>query len=294
MFQLNSDQIETMSNNLSYQKYEQAWGAKTFRPTDVTKGMNRMEFVNLTVQNHVGIVTIDRPPVNAVNRQLYKEIMDTFRSINEIDEIRVAILRAEGKTFVAGNDVKDLQQLNKDNGMEYRDMVKDSLGSVYQCRVPVIGAINGLAFGAGLGYAAGCDILIASEEAAFGIPEIKVGIVGGAQWLSLLVPGKVVRFMALTGCSLKAQELKQYGAVYKVVPGEKLMEAATEVANLLMTNSPIMLRYWKEALNINANARLAEKYDVEADFTGKYLETEDFQETLTAFLEKRKPVFKGK
>jgi enoyl-CoA hydratase len=253
-----------------------------------------MEFLKFEIRNGVGIVKIDKPPVNAINTQLYKEIDALFKSINGMDEVKAVILCSDGKHFMAGNDLKELAQLNRSSIFEYRDMVKNSMGAVYDCRVPVIGAVNGAALGAGLGYAASCDILVASEDALFGLPEVKVGFISAGEFLSLLVPGKVVNYMALTGRSVEAWEMMKYGAIYKVVPREKLMETAMELADDLMANSPLIQQYFKRALHTNANARLAEQCDVEWAFCADIVGSEDYKEAKTAFLQHRKPVYKGK
>lgn len=253
-----------------------------------------MDFITFEIQNNIGIVTVNRPPVNAVNIQLYNEIKEIFMSINGMDEVRVVIFRAEGKQFIAGNEIGELKALNRSTINEYRDLVKTSMGAVYDCRVPVIGAINGAALGAGLGYSACCDILVASERASFGIPEVKVGFISAGEFLSLLVPGKMVNYMALTGNSLKAEEMMKFGAVYKVVPGEKLMETAMEIANELLSQSTLFQKYWKSSLHTNLNAHLSEKADVEWGFTADIIDSDDYKESKTAFLEKRKPVYKGR
>jgi Enoyl-CoA hydratase/carnithine racemase len=253
-----------------------------------------MDFVTLEVQDSIGIVTINRPPVNATNTQLYQEIDTMFKSINGMDTVNAVILRSGGKHFMAGNELNELGQLNRSSILDYRDMVKNSMGAVYGCRVPVIGVVNGAALGAGLGFAACCDIIIASEDAFFGLPEVKIGFISASGFLSLLVPSKVVRYMALTGRSIDAQTMMKYGAVHKVVPSEKLMEAAMEVVDELLANSPLIQQYFKRALLTNANARLADQSDVEWGLSSDLLKSEDYSEAKAAFIQHRQPVYKGK
>lgn len=253
-----------------------------------------MEYLKLKVENHIGIVTYSKPPVNAITADVYNEFRSMFDSINVMDDIRVVILRAEGKFFAPGNDVSQLASFTPNIVQDYVNLVKSGIGAVYTCRVPVIAAVNGAALGAGLAIASCCDFIVASDNAYFGIPEIRVGIVGAAEFADLLVPRKVVNYMALTGKPLTAKEVQQYGGVHKVVPQDQLMDAALELANDLLASGPIILRWFKKALQTNLDARLLEKYDVEASYTSKYIETEDYKEATTAFLEKRKPQFKGK
>lgn len=254
-----------------------------------------MDFVGLEVRDHVGIVTVDRPPVNAVSLQLYGEIADTFEALNDRDDVRVAILRAEGeKAFMAGNDLNEFATMEPDNAGERMRQVRESFWSVYDCRVPVVGAINGPALGSGLCYAAVCDALVAAEEATFGLPEIDVGVMGGAKHLSLLVPRMVVRYMHYTGATLTAEEMKQYGAVIEVVPRERLLRTAMELAERIAKKSPIATRFAKESLNKIEYMDLKEGYEFEQSLTGELSGYEDSKEAARAFFEKREPVFRGR
>ncbi|MCG7344052.1 enoyl-CoA hydratase-related protein [Sporosarcina sp. ACRSL] len=252
-----------------------------------------MKFVSLEVENHIGVVTLHREPINAITFDMYEEIRDTFTAINVMDDVRVVILRAEGRMFSPGGDVNEFKTL-QDRFSEYIDTVKISIDSVYNCHVPVVGVIHGAALGSGMALAACCDILVASDDAVFGIPEIKVGIIGAGEFADLLVPRKVLNYMALTGNPITAQEIQQYGGIHKVVPREELMNAALEVVDELLQVGPIASRYFKEALHRNLDAQLLEKSTLEASYTEKYVGTADFTEAITAFLEKRKPEYKGK
>lgn len=253
-----------------------------------------MKYLSLEVKDYIGIVTYNKPPVNAIDADVYNEFRMMFDGINIRDDIRVCILRAEGKMFAPGNDVNDLNLLKPTIVEEYLNIVKSGIGAVYGCRVPLIAAVNGAAMGAGMAVAACCDFIIASEKAVFGIPEIKVGIVGAAEFADLMVPRKVVNYMALTGKSLTAKEIEHYGGVLKVVPPDQLMDECMKLANDLMASGPIILRMFKKALQTNLDARLIEKYNVEGAYTTKYCAYDDFNEASKSFLEKRKPVFTGK
>lgn len=254
-----------------------------------------MDFVTLEVKDNIGIVTVNRPPVNAVNAQLYKEIADTFRSINEMDDVRVVVFRAEGeKAFLAGNDLNEFLTMTPENANERMRKVRESFWSVYDCKVPVIGAINGIAPGTGLAYASVCDIIIASENATFSLPEINVGVMGGAKHLSRLVPQMVVRYMHYTGKPMKAAEMKEYGAVLKVVPKEELLDAAMIVASEISKKSPIAIKLAKQSLNTIEYMDLKEGYTYEQSLSRELSGYEDSKEAVNAFFEKREPVFKGK
>lgn len=253
-----------------------------------------MNSITLEVKDYIGIVTLNHPPINALTIDIYNEMKETFRKVNYRDDIRVVILRAEGKHFAAGNDLEVVKNLTPPLIDEYTDGIKSAVGAVADCRVPVIAAINGAALGAGLAIVSCCDIIIASEKASFGIPEVKIGIIGAAGFLRRLVPKNVVNYMALTGDALIAEEMMKYGAVHQVVPHEQLMDACLEMAKKLLGNSPLIQEYWKTSLRINADARLIEQYDVEMVFSTDALKSEDFQEAVTAFLERRQPEYKWK
>lgn len=252
-----------------------------------------MSNVQLDVQGHVGIITLNRPPINALTFEMYEEINDTFSSINEMDEVRVVILRADGNMFSAGNDVNEFTTV-QNRFTEYIETIKSCVSAVYSCRVPVIAMVHGYVMGAGLALAACCDMLVASEDAEFGIPEIKVGLIGAAEFADLLVPRKVLNYMALSGNPVSAREIAQYGGIHQVVPKDELMDAAMGIANELLEVAPVALMYFKEALQTNLDANLLQKYTHEMTYTEKYLETDDFKEAITAFIEKRKPVYQGK
>jgi enoyl-CoA hydratase len=155
--------------------------------------------------------------------------------------------------------------------------------------------VQGLALGAGLALASCCDILVASEKARFGIPEVKVGVVGGASFLSRMLPQQLHRYMAYSGDMIMAEQMKQYGAVLKVVQDDQLLISAMDIVDHILNNPPLTLKGFKLAMNKNEDARLDKKYGLEAELGRDLMyKTEDLQEALDAFLNKRKPVYKGR
>jgi len=254
-----------------------------------------MEFVKLDVSNYIATITLNRPPANALNRQAYAELGDAFRKVNDmLDEVRVVILTASGKLFCSGNDVNEFNDTSRSEMIVQSGYFGDCLTAIYNCPVPVIGAVNGAAVGSGFCIASVCDLLVASEKAKFGTPEIKVGVVGGLAFLPTMVPTKVGKYMSLTGHLLTAAELERYGSIHTVVAHEKLMEAAISLANELLLCAPLALRAWKKSYNLIENLGWVDKEGITDMFVQDLIDTEDSQEAVKAFLEKRKPVYKGR
>jgi enoyl-CoA hydratase len=254
------------------------------------------EYIRAEVEDHVAMVTFDRPPVNALNRQAYDEITAFFRTLGDDREVRVAVLTGGGaRAFCAGADLGPAQARSDeppplDSGLP----VRDAFWAIYDCAVPVIGAINGAALGAGLAIAAVCDILIASERAVFGLPEINVGLLGGGRHLQRLVGPYRMRRMMFTGLRASAEEMYRFGCVEQVVPHDQLIPAARTLAAEIATKSPVAVRLAKESLNRAEFMDLKEGYRTEQDYTARLRNFEDSREARQAFLEKRPPVFKGR
>jgi len=252
-----------------------------------------MKFIQIDVKDNVGFVTLNRPPMNALTFEMYQEIEEMFTQINDMNDVRVVILKAEGKLFSAGNDVNEFTTI-QDRFTDYVETIKSCMDTVYRCDVPVIAMVHGYVMGAGLALTASCDLIVASDDAQFGIPEIKVGLIGAAEFADLLVPRKVLNYMALTGNPVSAKEIEAYGGIHKVVSSDKLKDTTMGLADELLQVGPIALSYFKEALRTNLDANLLEKYTHELSYTKKYMETDDFKEAINAFLEKRKPIYQGK
>ena len=254
-----------------------------------------MSTFSLSVEQHIGIVTFNKPPVNAFNRQAYAEMKEMFESINARDDIWVVLLRAEGKHFSTGNDVNEFLDLTTSKQAQmYAQGVSDGVAAVYNCRVPVIAAVNGSALGAGLALASCCDVIVAADNARFGLPEIRVSIVGAACFIARMVPQHLHRYLAFSGDVLTASEMKQFGAVLKVVPQAELWAAALAVAQRLAAMPPLCLRGFKAAMNENENAALPAQYAVELSHGAALIDSHDFKEAVTSMLEKRQPVFHGR
>lgn len=250
--------------------------------------------VRLDVSDYVAVVTLDSPPVNAQSLQLIEELTLVMDQISERADIRVAILTGAGKVFSAGADMKNRQRVASADGggagAHFRRS-REAYHSVRECAKPVIGALNGPALGAGLAVAASCDILVASETACLGLPEIDVGLMGGGRHAMRLFGHSKIRRMMLTGYRVQGPELYRLGVVEACTPPERLMDEAMEIARSIAAKSPVAARLAKQTLNTIEDMTLRDGYRYEQMMTAQLTKTEDSKEAMRAFAEKRKPNF---
>lgn len=261
----------------------------------------RVPDVRVEVADHIAIVTIDRPPVNAITRATMAELRDAFTTLGADRDVRVAILTAAGeRAFIAGVDLKTVgvDDRGPDVPAAYvtdpPKVARDAMWSITDCAVPVIAAVNGPALGAGVAFAACCDIILASDNATFGTTEINVGLLGASAHLSMLVGRHKARELFFTGELITAGELHRLGAVRAVVPREQLLDAARGLAATLASKSPIALRLAKEAMNRVEDLPLKDAYRTEQEYTARLLGFEDAAEARQAYLEKREPNWRWK
>lgn len=251
-----------------------------------------MSFVKVEVEDYIATVTYDRPPANATNDEAYIELRDAFYALEARDDIKVVIFTGAGKIFMAGNDLDEFGEFyDRGKATAYYDTIRNAYLSVKNCTYPVIGAINGSCAGAGCAFAGCCDVLITVEKAKFILSEIKVGIIGADGFASLLVPEKVLRYMALSGNPVTAEQIHGWGGIHMVVPRETLMAEARAVAGEFAANSRRALLLWKKCLNQNYDHRLAEKFDNNLQCTVTFQNYADFREASQAYVEKRPPNF---
>jgi enoyl-CoA hydratase/carnithine racemase len=255
-----------------------------------------LENVRLSFDGHVAVVTLDRAPVNAQTPLFQEEIAFAFDYLSDLDDVRVVVLTGAGKAFCAGVDIKD--RAGKEWApAERRNTLRsarESYHSIVECTKPVIGAINGAALGAGLALVASCDILIASEEASLGLPEVTVGLMGGCRHAMQMFGRSKVRRMMLTGDRVSGAELYRLGIVEACVPAAELMPTAMAMAGRIAGYSPLATRLAKQSLNAIETMSLRDGYRYEQDMTLQLGKSEDSREAMLAFKEKRAPVFKGR
>jgi enoyl-CoA hydratase len=251
--------------------------------------------VSLEVQDHIAVVRLDRPPVNALDRETRRRMIDIFDEISEREDVRVAILTGEGKVFCSGADLKDRPAADKPGDfLLHNRLTRETGNAIRECAKPVIAAINGAALGAGMGLMCACDIFIASEDATFAMPEINVGLAGGVSMLRTLVGRSFTRRMFYTGMRVPAAELYRRGVLDEVVPADQLMPMAMQIAAEIASKSPVAIMYAKNAANMMDLLPQRDGYRFEQNFTMALSKTEDAREARQAFLEKRKPVYKGR
>lgn len=248
-----------------------------------------------TDDNGIATVTINRPDkLNALNDDVLNELADVFKEIQVDEGIKAVIVTGAGdKAFVAGADIKELRDLDNRSGRMASQKGQQIFQLIEDSRKPVIAAVNGYALGGGAELAMACHLRMASQNAAFGLPEVGLGIIpgyGGTQRLTRLVGRARALEMILTGKQVKADEAKQMGLVNDVVDGDPA-EAATALIGKILKNGPLAIR---KAIQAVYHADHQSGYQVEADLFGQLCETDDFMEGTSAFLEKRKAEFKGK
>jgi len=251
--------------------------------------------IRLQFDGAVAIVTLDMPPVNALGLDNYQEIARTFDRLSDMALVRAVVLTAAGKAFCAGVDMKKRGQAVKDDGdtWSYLRAARESFYAIRECKKPVVAAINGVALGAGFGLAAHSDILIASENASVGLPEIDVGLMGGGTVVQSMFSPSTARRMMFMGYRMPAAELYRLGLIEACVAPEALLETAMSFARELAAKSPTAMRYAKQTMNTISEMPARESYRFEQNMTAELSKTPDAREAVLAFMEKRAPNFTG-
>lgn len=258
--------------------------------------MNDYTQLKIAIDGHVATFTMDSPPVNALTRTLNDELTHALDSVSETDAIRVVILTGAGKVFCAGADLKGRAENIKAPGdfLAHSRRTRECFHAIRECAKPVIVAINGAALGSGLAMVASADILIASEKATLGLPEVDVGLLGGCRHAMRLFSHSRLRRMMLTGMRVPGPELYRLGIVEACTAPEALMSTAMELAQTIAAKSPVSTRLGKHTLNVIEDMSLRDGYRYEQDMTGLIGKTDDAKEAQLAFKEKRAPVFQGR
>lgn len=258
--------------------------------------MTTYKTILLEVSAGIATLTVNRPEVrNALGAETVAEIQAALRELAGRNDVGVLILTGAGdKAFVAGADIRELRQRGKREGLEAIN--QELFTAVETFPWPVIAAVNGYALGGGCELSLACDIRVAAEEARFGFPETGLGIMpaaGGTQRLPRLVGWGKAKELILTGEIIDAREAARVGLVSQVVPRSDLLATAKAYAEKILSRGPLAVRLAKLALNVSARAGLDAGLEVERLAQTILFESKDKQEGMTAFLEKRKPKFRG-
>ncbi len=260
-----------------------------------------MEFENTLYEKSEGIatITINRPKaLNALNKQAVQEISARLDDAEKDETVKVIVITGAGERgFCVGLDLKAVKGINAVDGMNLSLLGQRLTKKIEELTKPVIAAINGYALGGGLELAMSCDLRIASENARLGQTELNVGLIpgwGGTQRLPRLVGIGIAKEMIFTGKMIDAKTAEKLGLLNKVVPSDKLKSTVKEAAVELMTKPPVGIQLVKQLINSSIEIDLTRGLVQEAQAFGVLAATEDFDEGVAAFIEKRKPKFKGK
>jgi len=249
-------------------------------------------------QGHVGVIKFNRPKaLNAINPQLISEVHQALDEIEKDPSLRVVVMAGEGdKAFIAGADISYMVNLPPLGARSWSQEGHDLGFRIENFPLPVIACVNGFALGGGAEMAMACDFIYASENAKFGQPEINLGIIpgfGGTQRLSRLLGKAIAKELCMTGLMISPQEAKSIGLVNKVFPPDKLWEETMKTANLIASKGKVSLRSVKQCIDRGYDTDLRRGCQMECDHFGLCMSSPDAKEGMSAFLEKRKPEFKG-
>ena len=259
-----------------------------------------MDYENIIfeIKKNIAVITINRPKsLNALNTDVLNELFCAFEEVSSNPDIRVLILTGSGeKAFVAGADIAELAELNTLQAKLFASGGHKTMAAIGDLSIPVIAAVNGFALGGGLELALSCDFIYASDNAKFGLPEITLGLIpgfGGTQRLSRIIGKNLAKELIFTGKIISADEAFQMGFVNKIVAPDQLMDKTFKTAEAITTKGRVSLNAAKQTINQGLDVDLATGCKMEIDSFALCMASEDAKEGTHAFLEKRKPEFKG-
>jgi enoyl-CoA hydratase len=250
--------------------------------------------ISTTITDHIAEVVVDVPPVNALTVAGWFELADAILRAGNDPDVHVVVLAAEGKGFNAGVDIKEMQSTEGFTALVGANQgCAAAFAAVYDCAVPVIAAVQGFCLGGGIGLVGNADIIVASDDATFGLPEVKQGALGAATHLSRLVPQHRMRHLVYTAERATAQELASYGSVLKVVPRDQLRETAREIARQIAAIDPTVIRAAKASLNGIDPVDVKRSYRFEQGFTFELNLSGVSDKARDSFVERRDGWTKG-
>lgn len=259
--------------------------------------MSDQKVVELAIDEGVGVITINNPPVNALTLDVRSQLKDVLQEVEQNKDIRAIVVTGAGpKCFVAGADIKDFPNQFEVGPRENATIYKKMFSYLENTPRPVIAALNGLALGGGLELALSCDLRIADEKAKFGLTEVTLGLVpglGGTQRLARLVGPAKAKELLFTGKMVKADEAMQLGLVNQVVPNGEALNEALKLAKKLAKGAGVAIGCDKYLVNKGLELNLEEALELEMQYVEKVFKTEDLREGLDAFINKREALFEN-
>ena len=252
--------------------------------------------IKIAKNNKIGIVTVNRPEsLNAMNKDVVIEFISKIERLLSEGDIRVIIITGSGeKAFIAGADIKLMQKMNKSEAYEFANLGHKLANTIENSDKPVIAAVNGFALGGGSEIALACHIRVASDNAVFAQPEVKIGLLpgwGGTQRLPRIIGKGLANELIITGRNVDAQEALEIGLVNRVVSKEELINTCVDIAQLIIKNSPNAISESIKLINLSSGTELTDGLSSEAKTFSELFETEETTEGLTAFVEKRPPKY---
>jgi enoyl-CoA hydratase/carnithine racemase len=230
----------------------------------------------------IALVELARGKVNAIDTQMYDEIARVFDMLSDNQDIRAIVLTGRGRIFCAGNDLGNFRVMDSVSGDVEMRSVRRALFGLYDCALPVVAAINGPALGSGLALASLSDIVVASDRATFGLPEMGVGVLGGGRFTARMLPQQAMRRMFFTAEPVDAETLRSWGAPIDVVPHDELLEVAMSRARVIAAKSRYALTLAKQSLNGCEDVDLKRGYELEQSFTVRLSEHPDSKKAVEA------------
>lgn len=230
----------------------------------------------------IALVELARGKVNAIDTQMYDEIARVFDMLSDNQDIRAIVLTGRGRIFCAGNDLGNFRVMDSVSGDVEMRSVRRALFGLYDCALPVVAAINGPALGSGLALASLSDIVVASDRATFGLPEMGVGVLGGGRFTARMLPQQAMRRMFFTAEPVDAETLRSWGAPLDVVPHDELLEVAMSRARVIAAKSRYALTLAKQSLNGCEDVDLKRGYELEQTFTVRLSEHPDSKKAVEA------------
>lgn len=255
------------------------------------------QHITLSIENHIARVTLNRPPVNALNKELVAELVNAAHLFKSNDDVWVVAVTAAGKIFCAGADLKERAGVSQENVIDFVSGIQSAVAAWCEIPQPVIMGINGAALGGGLEFALSGDIIAASDTAMLGLPETSLGIIpaaGGTQRLAQRTSSGTAKKWILTAKKFTAQEAKDDGVIDYIFSAESFIGEFEKIVLQVASNAPLALRQAKKAIESSYSDWLMDGFENERTYYQPLIPTDDRLEALKAFGEKRKPEWKGK